>query len=97
MHDFRCTDPDDMVTELANEVNFYKNVDKGVSKLSDILEKTFNDGHAEGFSEGRAEGMTAFISVLTEMEFSSDAIISKIAEKYGMSKDEASKEYEKYA
>lgn len=96
MHDFRCTDPDDMVTELANEVNFYKNVDKGVSKLSDILEKTFNDGHAEGFSEGRAEGLTAFISVLAEMEFSSDAIISKIAEKFGMSKDEASKEYEKY-
>ena len=101
MHDFRCTDPDDMVTELANEVNFYKNVDKGVSKLSDILEKTFNDGHAEGFvegrAEGRAEGLTVFISVLTEMEFSSDAIISKIAEKYGMSKDEASKEYEKHA
>ena len=68
--------------------------------MSDILEKTFNDGHAEGFSEGRAEGraegLTAFISVLAEMEFGSDAIISKIAEKFGMSKDEASKEYEKY-
>ena len=68
--------------------------------MSDILEKTFNDGHAEGFvegrAEGRAEGLTVFISVLTEMEFSSDAIISKIAEKFGMSKDEASKEYEKY-
>ena len=72
--------------------------------MSDILEKTFNDGHAEGFSEGfaegraegRAEGMTIFISVLAEMEFSSDAIISKIAEKFGISKDEASKEYEKY-
>ena len=76
--------------------------------MSDILEKTFNDGHAEGlsegraegraegFSEGRAEGLTAFISVLAETEFSSDAIISKIAEKFGMSKDEASKEYEKY-
>lgn len=76
--------------------------------MSDILEKTFNDGRAEGFSEGfaegfaegraegRTEGMPAFISVLAEMEFSSDAIISKIAEKFGMSKDEASKEYEKY-
>ena len=80
--------------------------------MSDILEKTFNDGHAEGFSEGRAEGfsegfaegraegraegMTIFISVLAEMEFGSDAIISKIAEKFGISKDEASKEYEKY-
>lgn len=113
MHDFRCTDPDDMVTELANEVNFYKNVDKGVSKLSEIIERIYGDelaeerakshaegraeGRAEGLSEGRAEGMTAFISVLAEMEFSSDAIISKIAEKFGMSKDEASKEYEKYA
>ena len=68
--------------------------------MSDILEKTFNDGHAEGLvegrAEGRAEGLTVFISVLAEMEFSSDAIISKIAEKFGMSKDEASKEYEKY-
>ena len=54
------------------------------------------EGRAEGFFEGRAEGLTAFISVLAEMEFSSDVIISKIAEKFGMSKDEASKEYEKY-
>lgn len=56
----------------------------------------FAEGFAEGRAEGRAEGMTIFISVLAEMEFSSDAIISKIAEKFGMSKDEASKEYEKY-
>lgn len=56
----------------------------------------FSEGFAEGRAEGRTEGMPAFISVLAEMEFSSDAIISKIAEKFGMSKDEASKEYEKY-
>ena len=56
----------------------------------------FSEGFAEGRAEGRTEGMTVFISVLAEMEFSSDAIISKIAEKFGMSKDEASKEYEKY-
>ena len=72
--------------------------------MSEIIERIYGDelaeerakSHAEGRAEGRAEGMTAFISVLTEMEFSSDAIISKIAEKFGMSKDEASKEYEKY-
>ena len=76
--------------------------------MSEIIERIYGDelaegrakSRAEGFSEGRAEvraeGLTAFISVLTEMEFSSDAIISKIAEKFGMSKDEASKEYEKY-
>lgn len=93
MHDFHCTDPKDMVTELANEVDYYKNEDKGVSKLSDILEKTF----AEGRAEGRAEGLSAFISVLTEMKVSPSVIVSKIAEKYGMSEDEASKEYKKYA
>ena len=73
--------------------------------MSEIIERIYGDelaegrakSRAEGFSEGRAEGLTAFISVLTEMKFSSDAIISKIAEKFGMSKDEASKEYEKYA
>ena len=72
--------------------------------MSEIIERIYGDelaegrakSRAEGFSEGRAEGLTAFISVLAEMEFSSDAIISKIAEKFGMSKDEASKEYEKY-
>ena len=65
--------------------------------FSEGFAEGFAEGRAKGRAKGRAEGMTVFISVLAEMEFSSDAIISKIAEKFGMSKDEASKEYEKYA
>lgn len=49
MHDFHCTNADDMYyPELAQRVKFYKTNDKGVSKMCEIMNEVLNEGRAEG-------------------------------------------------
>ena len=53
MHDFHCTDADDMYyPELAERVRFYKTNDKGVTKMCEIMNEVLNEGRAEGLTEG---------------------------------------------
>ncbi len=57
MHDLYCTDPDDMYyKELADEVRYYKQEEKGVSQMCKILEEIRDDGIAQGIERGRMEG-----------------------------------------
>ncbi len=49
MHDMYCTDPDDMNYKiLADEVRYYKEDTKGVSKVCKIAEEIFDEGRMEG-------------------------------------------------
>ena len=49
MHDFSCTDPDEMYSPiLAHEVAQYKNTEKGVSRMCRIMEELTNESRAEG-------------------------------------------------
>ena len=57
MHDMYCTNPDDMNYKiLADEVRYYKEDMKGVSKVCKIAEEIFDEGLERGRMEGRKEG-----------------------------------------
>ena len=44
MHDFFCTDPDDMhYEELANKVRYFKEDEKGVAAMCKVLEDMRNE------------------------------------------------------
>ena len=44
MHDFFCTDPDDMhYKELADKVRYFKEDEKGVAKMCKVLEEMRNE------------------------------------------------------
>ena len=58
MHDFFCTDPDDMYYEpLARVVRRFKQTSEGVRKMSGVVEEILEEGRIEGRAEGRVEGL----------------------------------------
>ena len=59
MHDFFCTNPDDMYyEELAKVVRRFKQTSEGVRKMSSVVEEILAEGRIEGLAEGLAEGLT---------------------------------------
>ena len=57
MHDFLCSDPDQMFTPiLAKKARFYKTSSKGVDYMCKIMdemkEEAFQRGHAQGIEQG---------------------------------------------
>ena len=49
MHDFFCTDPDDMhYKELADKVRYFKEDEKGVAVMCKILEDMRNEAARDG-------------------------------------------------
>ena len=61
MHDFLCSDPDDMYCDImAERTRYFKENPKGVSEMCKVMEDLRNEaleiGRAEGRIEGRAEG-----------------------------------------
>ena len=58
MHDFFCTNPDDMYyEELAKVVRRFKQTSEGVRKMSSVVEEILAEGRIEGRIEGRDEGV----------------------------------------
>ncbi len=60
MHDFNCTNADDMNFEiLAEKTRYLKENPKGVREMckvmEDLREESFAEGRAEGQTEGRRE------------------------------------------
>lgn len=56
MHDFKCTDPDEMHYDvLANRVRYFKE-EEGVKIMCEIWDEIRNQGRLEGKREGRFEG-----------------------------------------
>jgi len=57
MHDFRCMHAEDMYYPLLREkVRHYKETDKGVNTMDELMEKYFSEYIKEEREEGKAEG-----------------------------------------
>jgi len=57
MHDFFCSDPNDMYSDvLAERVRFFKEDEKGVTAMCKVMEEIYNDGIAIGEVRGEARG-----------------------------------------
>ena len=57
MHDFFCSDPNDMYSDvLAERVRFFKEDEKGVAAMCKVMEEIYNDGIAIGEVRGEARG-----------------------------------------
>ena len=57
MHDFFCSDPNDMYSDvLAERVRFFKEDEKGVAAMCKIMEEIYNDGIAIGEVRGEVRG-----------------------------------------
>ena len=57
MHDFFCSDPNDMYSDvLAERARFFKEDEKGVAAMCKIMEEIYNDGIAIGEVRGEVRG-----------------------------------------
>ena len=66
MHDFRCTEPEDMNYDfLRRPVEYYKRDRKGRNDMCDVIQKIVNEervsAKAEGVAEGRVKEKTAMV------------------------------------
>lgn len=85
MHDFFCSDPNDMYSEvLAERVRFFKEDEKGVAAMCKVMEEIRKDGEVQGAETERLKNIKNLIASLgITAEAAMDAL--KIA------KDEQSK------
>lgn len=85
MHDFFCSDPNDMYSEvLAERVRFFKEDEKGVAAMCKVMEEIRKDGEVQGAETERLKNIKNLIAILgITAEAAMDAL--KIA------KDEQSK------
>ena len=68
MHDFFCTNPDDMYyEELAKVVRRFKQTSEGVRKMSSVVEEILAEGRIEGRDEGVLEEKKATVRQLLKM------------------------------
>ena len=57
MHDFCCSDPNDMYSDvLAERVRFFKEDEKGVAAMCNVMKEIYDDGFASGEAQGEARG-----------------------------------------
>ena len=62
MHDFLCSDPNDMYSDvLAERVRFFKEDEKGVAAMCKVMEELYNEGVAEGKTEERLKNIKNLI------------------------------------
>ena len=57
MHDFFYSDPNDMYSDvLAERVRFFKEDEKGVAAMCNVMKEIYDDGFASGEAQGEARG-----------------------------------------
>ena len=79
MHDLYCQNPDDMNYKiLVDEVRYYKEDMKGVSKVSKIAEEIFDEGLERGRMEGRQEQTMEIVSNMVRQGLSVDCIAAVV-------------------
>ena len=85
MHDFFCSDPNDMYSDvLAERIRFFKEDEKGVAAMCKVMEEIRKDGEVQGAETERLKNIKNLIASLgITAEAAMDAL--KIA------KDEQSK------
>ena len=85
MHDFFCTNPNDMYSEvLAERARFFKEDEKGVTTMCKVMEELYNEGVAEGKTEERLKNIK---SLIQSMGISAEAAMDALS----IAKDEQSK------
>ena len=92
MHDFRCTEPEDMNYDfLRRPVEYYKRDRKGRNDMCDVIQKIVNEervsAKAEGVVEGRVKEKTAMVK---EMLKDGALPVSRIAKISGLTISEVS-------
>ena len=93
MHDFFCSDPNDMYSDvLAERVRFFKEDEKGVAAMCRVMEELYNEGVAEGTMQGEARGaeterLKNIKSLIQRMGISAEAAMDALS----IAKDEQSK------
>ena len=89
MHDFNCTDADDMNFELmAERTRYLKENPKGVSEMCKVMEDMRKEEREEGIKEGIKEGMrTAALRMLEAGKYA----LEEISIISGLSLDEVKK------
>ena len=67
MHDFNCSDPEEMYHEpLKERVQLFKTTEEGRKIMVDVFEEVREEGKAEGKAEGKTEGILRDIRALKE-------------------------------
>lgn len=62
MHDFFCSDPNDMYSDvLAERVCFFKEYEKGVATMCKIMEEIRKDGEVQGAETERLKNIKSLI------------------------------------
>ena len=57
MHDFYCTNPNEMYYKtLADRARYFKESEKGVNNMCELLQELSNNSYNEGWKGGLAEG-----------------------------------------
>ena len=76
MHDFSCTDADEMNFELmAERTRYLKENPKGVSEMCKVMEDMRKEEREEGIKEGIKEGMrTAALRMLEAGKYALEEI-----------------------
>ena len=88
MHDFRCTEPEDMNYDfLRRPVEYYKRDRKGRNDMCDVIQELVNEERVSAKAEGRAEEKTAMVK---EMLKDGALPVSRIAKISGLSISEVS-------
>ncbi|MCI8439718.1 MAG: Rpn family recombination-promoting nuclease/putative transposase [Oscillospiraceae bacterium] len=97
MHDFSCTDPEDMHYDvLAERVRFFKESKEGIAIMCKVMEDMRNESLREGMREGRKEGRKEGIreekklTVLRMLEIGKYAL-EEVANISGLSLEEVEK------
>ena len=65
MHDFFCSDPNDMYSDvLAERVRFFKEDEKGVAAMCKVMEEIRKDGEVQGAETERLKNIKNLIASL---------------------------------
>ncbi|MDO4804365.1 MAG: hypothetical protein Q4A32_06060 [Lachnospiraceae bacterium] len=68
MHDFFCTDPDDMhYKELADKVRYFKEDEKGVAAMCKVMEDMRNEAAIDGAKKAVAKRNIEFARSLIQL------------------------------
>ena len=85
MHDFFCSDPNDMYSDvLAERARFFKEDEKGVTTMCRVMEELYNEGVAEGKTEERLKNIK---NLILSLGLTAEAAMDALK----ISKDEQSK------
>ena len=62
MHDFACANPDEMRSKLlAEKTRYYKQDDKGVRRMSKIMDELYEEARTEAMLEAKLEAARNFL------------------------------------